>query len=324
MLNQKSIHIVPIHKTNVLAFFLPSQTNTTSTWKSTQMMFLTRICIAVKQRLCTTICLKKERKREKFFFLPEAGHTLAFDQWGGFLHQVGASGVIIVVPQVGQSRQRSRWYGILFFEDPLVVGWILFLLTLIEQTQKKEKDETFLFFYSGMVSWRDKRIKRQRKKKKEQKKKGKDILRSPERIEAAVSYYYERWRSSWNRFSPASCRENVIEAVSRQTLSNPPFCVVSFLPFLSYWHSNCCSSSSRCGCSGRLCCSSYCCWPWFPVPCAPFAPLGSILPVSAVDMLCYMLWYSSTEYTTSVSAIFFQLERNNTKSGARQTSLFLW
>ena len=113
-------------------------------------MFLTRICIAVKQRLC----LKKEREKEKFFFLPEAGHTLAFDQWGGFLHQVGASGVIIVVPQVGQSRQRSRWYGILFFEDPLVVGWILFLLTLIEQTQKKKEGKrwNFLFFYSGMVS----------------------------------------------------------------------------------------------------------------------------------------------------------------------------
>jgi hypothetical protein len=78
-----------------------------------------------------------------FSFLPEAGHALAFDQWGGFLHQVGASGVIIVVPQVGQSRQRSRWYGILFFEDPLVVGWILFFLTLIEQANpqqpKKEK-----------------------------------------------------------------------------------------------------------------------------------------------------------------------------------------
>ena len=159
-------------------------------------------------------------------------------------------------------------------------------------TKKKEgKRWNFLFFYSGMVSWRDKRIKRQRKKneKKKNKKKG-DILLSPERIEAAVSYYYERWRSSWNRFSPASCRENVIEAVSPQTLSNPPFCVVSSLPS-SYWHSNCCSSSSRCGCSGRLCCSSYCyCW-WFPVPCAPFAPLGSILPVSPVDMLCYSTVY---------------------------------
>ena len=74
----------------------------------------------------------------EFFFLPETRHALAFNQWAGFLHQVGASGVIIAVPQVGQSRQRSRWYGILFLDDPLVVGWILFLLSLIEPGKKKK------------------------------------------------------------------------------------------------------------------------------------------------------------------------------------------
>lgn len=157
--------------------------------------------------------------------------------------------------------------------------------TNTKKKKRRKKMKLFIFlFRDGFVT----RQKDQEAKKKEKKKKKKDILRSPERIEAAVSYYYERWRSSWNRFSPASCRENVIEAVSRQTLSNPPFCVVSSLPS-SYWHSNCCSSSSRCGCSGRLCCSSYCCWRWFPVPCAPFAPLGSILPVSPVDRLCYVM-----------------------------------